>query len=147
MHFQIMDKIINQLIIRDQAIVLVNVIDEIITNLYSTKFNTDKYLKDNLNPTIYVALIEFLTQNKRLSKNTYANQLIQLKKLIQKIPVVKITIAVEPSMSLIERLTGWFDENYRHVLVDYKVDKNLLAGAIIEFNGKYKNYSIINSTK
>lgn len=61
---------------------------------------------------------------------------------LRQIPKVQLTLAFEPSEAFIKRINSWVVENLgRMVLPNISVKKEIIAGVIIEYNGKYKDYS------
>jgi len=61
---------------------------------------------------------------------------------LQKIPRVALTIAFEPSTEFIRQIYDWFEKiSPKKVVLDLRTRREIVAGAIIEYNGKYKDYS------
>lgn len=85
-------------------------------------------LKNNISPNNLSTIKEYLTQ---------------LKEEIQKLKILKLSLAFDPSEDTIGNLFTWVWENLgeRHIL-DIQKDQTILGGAIIEFEGKYKDLSL-----
>jgi F0F1-type ATP synthase delta subunit len=67
----------------------------------------------------------------------------KLAEAISTLPTVHLTLAVAPKMQLIKTISQWFIATYQKtVLLDIKVEPSLMAGSIVEFNGRYKDYSL-----
>ena len=63
-------------------------------------------------------------------------ELDKLKQAALAMPVVRLTLAFEPNKDWIVKAVG------RAVILDIRVDKSILGGAIIENQGKYGDYSL-----
>lgn len=62
---------------------------------------------------------------------------------IQSMPSVKLHLSFEPSYDLLSNISKWFEDVAgRPVIIDYVVNPDLIGGALIEWNGKYFNYSL-----
>src|SRR3990167_476546 len=67
---------------------------------------------------------------------------VSLNSYLSKIPRVILTIAFEPSNEFIKTLSFWFEKNLgKKVILDIRVREDLIAGALVEYNGKFKDYS------
>jgi len=68
---------------------------------------------------------------------------VQMQKAIQQIPVVHVTMSFQPTIALINTMIRWLSENITSfVILDFDIDRTLIGSAKIQFNGKYKDYSI-----
>lgn len=66
-----------------------------------------------------------------------------LQNYVKHMPVVKITLAFEPNDKIVEEICAWFVEQYgKNVIVDVSLDSSIVAGAIIGFNAKERDYSL-----
>lgn len=68
----------------------------------------------------------------------------RLKSKLEKIPVFTLHIPFYPSPKLIDRIIGFLRANDQVAVLEIKINPNLLAGAIVEFKGKMKDYSLKN---
>ncbi len=60
----------------------------------------------------------------------------------EKIPSVKLTLAFFPSEELLKKITNWLsNEIGKKSVVDVSVDEKIIAGATIEYDGEYRDYS------
>ena len=63
--------------------------------------------------------------------------------LIKKFKVIKLILAFDPTRATIENIHEAVSENIGiGYILDIEVDESVLAGAIVIFNGKYKDYTI-----
>lgn len=92
----------------------------------------DKFMKllrdNNINIEKDAELKEFLTK---------------LQSTAQSLPVLTLTIAFEPKAKTLQALSEWFVMNIKkHMLFEITVDPKLIAGATINYKGKYMDASI-----
>jgi F0F1-type ATP synthase delta subunit len=112
---------------------------------YETGFDLEKALMEQFG---LVKKDKFLTllrdqQVNLQSAKDIKNFLEKIQKLISSIPILTLTLAFEPKESTMKALSDWFMLNLKRQFVfDFKVDSNIIAGAIINFNGKYLDFSI-----
>ena len=67
----------------------------------------------------------------------------KLTESINELPTVHLTLAFAPRRQLITVMSQWFMVNFQQVvLLDIKVDKSIMGGSIVEFNGKRQDYSL-----
>jgi len=65
------------------------------------------------------------------------------KKYLKNIPQLKLEIAFLPSEEFLLDVKNWFKkEKNKEVILDLTVNPKLVAGAIIEYEGRYGNFSI-----
>jgi F0F1-type ATP synthase delta subunit len=66
-----------------------------------------------------------------------------LKNYLLKIPQIKIEIAFKPSRMFIEKISLWLEKNFgEKIIVDLYFNPEIVGGAIVEYKGKYLNYSL-----
>jgi len=66
-----------------------------------------------------------------------------LENFLLKIPKVKLEIAFEPSEEFISKVKEWFKEKIKkRVILDISVNPKIVGGAKIEFQGKWKDFSL-----
>lgn len=66
-----------------------------------------------------------------------------LKKNLKKTPQLKLELAFQPSIEFLLKIKQWFKEkNQREVILDLSVNPEVVGGAIIEYQGKYRNLSV-----
>lgn len=62
--------------------------------------------------------------------------------------VLTLTISFEPTESLIERVSTWVKENLGEgIVVDFKKNAEIIAGAEVIFGGIYKDYALTQALK
>lgn len=89
---------------------------------------TEIFVKNNLDMTDKEEVRDFLDT---------------LKDLIKKFKVIKLTLAFDPTRETIENIHEFVSENIGiGYILDIEVSENVLAGAVIIFNGKYKDFTL-----
>ena len=89
--------------------------------------------------------MNYLRDNKiKNSSNDELKKFLQnLQNDIRRIPVLTLNIAFEPNETTLKALIQWFLFTLnKQVLIDFIIDKKIIAGASINFNGKFKDYSV-----
>ncbi|MCL4353975.1 hypothetical protein M1349_00700 [Patescibacteria group bacterium] len=67
----------------------------------------------------------------------------QFEKEISDFKVLTLTIAFEPTESLITKVNRWVKENLgEKIVVDFKKNAEIVAGAEVVFGGIYKDYAL-----
>lgn len=120
-------------------------LDELINAFYNIKTNIDKKMDEILSYETKENIVYLLRSKKISLRNIQSvqNFLIELKKNILALPVVTLHLAFEPKKESIDSFSTWITINLKqNVLIEYSVDQTLIAGSTIEWNGKYKDYSV-----
>ncbi|MBI4096089.1 MAG: hypothetical protein HY425_00025 [Candidatus Levybacteria bacterium] len=66
-----------------------------------------------------------------------------LKDEIRKLKIIKLVLAFDPTRKTIERIHSFISGNIGiGYILDIEVEKNVLAGAIVIYGGKYRDYSV-----
>lgn len=113
--------------------------------IYHTDFNLEKMLSEQFGIKKKDRLITLLRENKVDVKSNSALKafLSSIVELIPKLPVLSLTIAFEPKEKTLQALSEWSLLNInKQALFDITVDKNLIAGAVVNYKGKYLDFSI-----
>jgi hypothetical protein len=68
----------------------------------------------------------------------------RVEETVSKWPVIRLTLAIRPTDRLIMRLHDWFIHRLGQVVViDFSYEPSLLSGAVIEWDGNYRDYSLL----
>lgn len=119
-------------------------IDKLLKSLYEKEGSFDDTL-NSINLRLAGEIREKLLKNKIDVKNKTGVEkfLREVREKIKESKILYITIAFEPTENTINRLFSWILKNAGdNILLDIQVDKNILGGALISFNGLYKDYSL-----
>ena len=72
----------------------------------------------------------------------FGNGLKSLIDTLEKLDKVELTMAMEPNYKLIQDISSWFYQNVdKKVILKINVDKNIIAGMHINYNGTFLDYS------
>lgn len=67
----------------------------------------------------------------------------KLKKELQKLPQIKLEIAFQPSEDFISKIKKWFEDTLgKRVVLNFIINQELVAGVIIEYQGKREDFSL-----
>lgn len=89
--------------------------------------------------------IKNLEKEKIISMDPEKNRIFfeNLKKYLLKIPQIKIEIAFEPTEEFILKISSWLEKNFgEKIILDLISNPEIVGGAIIEYKGKYLNFSL-----
>ena len=86
------------------------------------------FLKNNINSENQANIKEFLTS---------------LRVEVRKLKTLKLTLAFQASQNLIDNLFAWVVKNIGEgCILDIEIDKAILGGTIIAYEGKYEDLSL-----
>jgi F0F1-type ATP synthase delta subunit len=69
--------------------------------------------------------------------------LTEVIKTVNDLPVVALTLAKAPKRATIMTIQEWFLRTYNKLIIlDISIDPDLIAGSVIQFQGKYHDYSL-----
>lgn len=129
---------------KSQASDFVRGLSNIIDKMYEVNFNLENAFSQEFGIDKRDKFMELLHENshKNMSLKDYLTSFIEQVKVL---PELDITIAYEPTNDTLKAISQWFIISFgKQVLLNITVDRNLIAGAAINFNGKYKDYSFKN---
>jgi F0F1-type ATP synthase delta subunit len=67
----------------------------------------------------------------------------KLKKYLRGLPKIKLEIAFLPSDEFLNKISQWLEEQFNQkIILDLFFNPKIVGGAIIEFEGKYFNFSV-----
>lgn len=120
-------------------------IDDLLLSIFKTESQSfDNALKD-ISQDFANKIKETFRKN-RLdigNKEIIRNFLIKLKELLEKLKIIRLTIVFEPSLQTIENIHNWISSNLGEgYILDIQTNQKILGGAIITFNGEYKDFSV-----
>jgi hypothetical protein len=113
--------------------------------IYKTDFNLEKALAEQFGVQKKDKFNALLRDSKiPIGSNSALKDFIsKIQEEISSLPVVSLTIAFEPEDETLKSLFDWFPLNInKRVLLDIKVDRNIIAGAYVGCNGKCLDFSI-----
>lgn len=86
----------------------------------------------------------FLKNNLEITdKEAIKGYLVNLRTALSKFKIIQLTIAFEPSIQIVENIHSWVLENVGNsFILDIETNEALGAGAIIVFNGAYRDLTL-----
>lgn len=127
---------------KEEANLLLSEIDLILSTLFTSRKKLEKVLTKEIRLTTYAALRkDFL--DKEVSPSKIKELLNELSEKLKKLKILEVTMAFEPTQDIINNIHNWVKENLGDDgILDIKLDKSILGGAIIVFKGLYKDYTL-----
>jgi len=130
--------VLSQLKTKDDAQELLNIIEQLKKALYE-KGSFDKALEKTVRENISKSIKEDLST----ANVSFEDYLIGLAKEIEKMEVITLVLAFPPTAETIIKIHNWLVANQKvRYLVDFKLDKSIIAGAVIIYQGKYHDFSL-----
>ncbi len=130
---------------KGQALDFASRIAAIAETIYHTNFSLERALTEQFGvqkKDRFIALLreqQISTESRNALKEFFA----LLSEKVTSLPVLALTLAFEPSDTVLQAISQWFLLNAKkQVLMDIQIDRSLIAGATLTFNGKFKDYSI-----
>ncbi len=114
-------------------------------SLYSKKTKIKEKIEGIFNADMNNLLLKKFKNSDIAITNAIAVQkfLTELKDEIKKVPIIHITLSFDPKQSTVERIYTWISFNLKKsIFIDIKLDHQIVGGAIIEFEGKYFDYTL-----
>ena len=121
-------------------------IDTVLSGLFKARNkNIDEVLDKTVGKSTADTLRKIIEKNKidSFDYSSLDKLLNNLKEDLKKIKVLKISLAIDPSKEQIEHIFNWVKENLGEgIILDIDKDESILGGAVISFNGQYKDFSL-----
>ena len=128
------------------ALLIDQAVDHLEQTLYTTHADSlAGEITKLLGVTISEAILESAGQNEvSIDNSVHLSEFLRaLQTYVTTLPVIELTLAVDPTRTLIESLVSWSRENVSPTaIINVTVTPTVLGGAIIVYNGKYKDFSV-----
>lgn len=137
---KIYSDIINTLVrTKTEAILLQDEVDSLIRSIYIVgEGDFTSTLEKNVRAKTAMALSQLFTNN------NHEEVLVLLKQKLNDLNYLSLTIAFEPTLEIIGKISVWIRQNVNQTAVlDITVNKNIIGGAIIEYNGHHGNFTLL----
>jgi len=141
-------EILSVLYTKEQAEDFMAQLDFLAGKIFNKNTNMSKLINEIFAQEIKEKLELILEKNNiNLSEFSSAQPFLRnLKQAVKSLPVVGLTLAFEPQEELIKKISSWLSLSLpTHTLINLSVKPEILAGAIIEYQGRYRDYSITNN--
>lgn len=120
-------------------------LDQINTELFKSGVQTDALLDSILPGKKKELLLAFFAAQKLDYKNQidFQEGITKLKKIGDALPIVKLTIPIEPSIKMVKNLVAWAQANVAaKFLFKFATDARFVGGAYITTEGLFKDYTL-----
>lgn len=121
-------------------------IDNILSNLFKVK---NRNIEEVLGKTVgqrTIQIIKKLLQENKIDSSDYDSLdklLNSIKQDLKKIRILKMSLAIDPTNEIVDHLFNWVKKNLGEgIILDIDRDETILGGAIISFDGRYKDFSL-----
>lgn len=130
---------------KSQANNFIQSLNNIADEMFEVNFNLENSLSREFGIQKKDKFMELLRNLKmtNTSNENLKELIVNIQDTVKKIPVLSLTIAFEPDEKTLKSFLQWFLFTLnKQVIIDVNVNKEIIAGAAINFNGKFKDYSI-----
>ncbi len=129
---------------RDEQNQLISLIENMIQGMYKKKIKSETLspLKTLLtNEIIKIMQAQNIYENK-IKTEKFLNSLLSS---VKDLPILKISIAIEPDQRMIDSIKSWSEKNnLGSTIFEFTIDPKILGGAIIvNPKGTYADYSLL----
>lgn len=99
---------------------------------------------DSLTSGIREAIVLFLEKNKIDTKKTTSvrNAFADLEKHLKDLPTLTLELAFEPTVGQLKKIAGKIELYGTRPLLQTRLNERMLAGAVLEKDGKRKDYAV-----
>ena len=134
------DQVITNLYTKEDIDIFDAEIDELLEGLYESGSESfDSVLEEKVRMRIAEQLKDMI-QRLEVPKEEF---LKNLKKEIEKIKILKVTVAFEPTYAATVRISQWVKQNIsNHTVIQIIYDKDIIGGVVVEYEGNYHDYSL-----
>lgn len=83
-----------------------------------------------------------LIANELTSVSNKSELLAKIREELLRAKIFKITVSFEPTNIFADKVSAWVKQNVgSDVVVDFEIDPEIIAGAVITFSGRFTDYS------
>lgn len=120
-------------------------IDQLIAAIFTDGPSFEEQEKAILSPDKIFKIHDFLEKQR-----VHLNNPVEVKEALEKIkkegetlPIVTLQLAFEPTRDILKNIHLWFLRRMeKTVLLEITLERQVLGGAFISFNGTYKDYTL-----
>lgn len=126
----------------DHFLDLINILSE---NLFTKKVNLSEKINEIFPLHLKILLVKSLQNNQiELNNNILMQSFIEsMKKYLESIPVIGLTLAFSPKQPTIKRIYSWLSFQIKKpFLLDITANKKIIGGATIDVGGIHFEYTI-----
>lgn len=130
---------------KSQANIFSAHINSIMEKIYGLDFNLESSVREQFGAKKTDKFMSLLRENEiSLSSDTALNNFFShVLEIVSALPVASITFAIEPNEQILKSVSDWFILNLKkQVLIEPEIDQNLIAGAVVGYQGKRLDSSV-----
>ena len=136
-----MKSIIEAIATTDERDFMLNFLDQLREKSYSLNFDVKSALKDVPQEGSQV-VTEIFEAAYSQGRDAWMKEIDKAQDDIRNMQMATLTIAIEPTLELAWKIKRWFrSELGREVMIDFKTDKSLIGGAVLESSGYRTEHS------
>jgi F0F1-type ATP synthase delta subunit len=124
---------------------LVCEIDSLLLSFFKSKKISIKKVLDSISTELASKIMEVFAKNNLNinSRDTVTGFFKTLKELTKKLKIIKLVLAFDPTNETIENIHNFVKETVGiGYVLDIEISQDVLAGAIVMFNGKYSDFTL-----
>jgi len=142
---ELFEKFTSELKTKEQLIILLDEIETVSSSIYKEAGGQpiSGRLKGYVSES-FLANLEWAEKNGYISSELEAQKdfFNQLKKFVLGLTICKLILAFSPKPEFLSKISDWINkETGKRIILDIYTNENILAGAIIEFEGNYRDHS------
>jgi len=137
--------IFDEIITTHQNNLLLDVVKQAKTAVFDTNKKSHAVLKEKLPFDIADIILEAAKIEKiDLDDSAQAEKFYsEIENNFKNLPTVDITLAFSPTYEQLKKISSWWRKNFNpEILINLKIDKKLVAGAVIGYGGNLKDYTL-----
>lgn len=125
--------LIKQVLTKRDSNILIDELDMLKKSLFKTDPKAfEEVLNKNVRKKVADVILFYV------GKGTDKKALIEyLDEKFRKLPSLSLTIAFDPTTQVLERIAAWVRQNKGEVVLELKVDRDIVCGAVVTFGGKF----------
>jgi F0F1-type ATP synthase delta subunit len=130
---------------KHDASILLDRLETVEKSLFNVKLPFEQAVKSAFSFAAAEEFLEYVRQSgvPATAPEALRKHLDTVKSEVQNLPTATIIVASTPTTDTLKYISKWFDANIgERVLLDVTVDHTLIGGVVIEYNGKYADYSL-----
>lgn len=120
-----------------------------LTIISADLFKSDKTIAEVLGqrlPSGKIGMIQAIADKYNVNQDNKSDMqelLQQINDAIDDLPLAHLIIAIDPNVQTVQAIHHWFYRTLKKpAVIDIDVDPSLIAGSVISFNGKLRDYSL-----
>lgn len=120
-------------------------LNTIVEQMYTTNFNLEQAIHTQFGIQQSDIFLKLLREHKLQNGSLQDIQIFlnKIQEILKNLSVVSLTLAFEPSDEVLKSLTQWCALNLqKQVVLDVQIDPHIIAGVKINYNGRFKDYSV-----